>query len=45
MLVSAFPWAFRLLVLAALLLGFPIVNGKFDPYADNGGTIVGKFRA
>lgn len=32
------------IILAALLLtSFPLVNGKFDPYADNGGTIVGKF--
>jgi hypothetical protein len=46
MLSTLFPGAFKAFVLAALLsTSLLMVNGKFDPYADNGGTIVGTFRA
>ena len=33
-----------LALMTCLLLIFPGIAGKFDPYVDNGGTLVGQYR-
>ena len=35
-------WMVALMI--TMLLMFPGVSGKFDPYVDNGGTLVGQYR-
>jgi hypothetical protein len=35
-------WIVVLMITALLML--PSVSGKFDPYVDNGGTLVGQYR-